>query len=77
MNLWHVEGDDEKKWILYFDGSKYLKGVGVSILLLYPKGGIIIMDYKFIFKCTNIMVEYEALVIMGLKIAINLDLDNL
>jgi len=65
-----------EKWTLYFYGSKYLKGVGVGIVLISPQYGIISMAFKLGFECTNNMVEYEAL-ILGLKVAINLNIRNI
>ena len=51
-----------------FDGVASKKGVGVGIsirpliVLVFPK----LLSYKLDFKCTNNVVEYEAL-ILGLK----------
>ena len=48
-----------------------MHGSGVGIVLISPQNNVIPMSYKLSFKCTNNMVEYEAL-ILGLKEAIKI-----
>lgn len=50
-----------KLWVLYFDGS-YTHGSRTDILFITLEGHTIPKSYKFMFPCTNNIVEYEALV---------------
>jgi len=74
--VWVEEKEDKQKWTLYFDGLKYLKGVGIGIVLVYPQGGIITIDYKLNFDCINNMVKYDSLV-LRLKVAIKFNVKSL
>lgn len=65
-----------KPWKLYFDGCKCMHGLGAGIVLISPKNNVIPMSYKLSFKCTNNMVEYEAL-ILGLKATIEIGVTQL
>lgn len=58
-------------WTLYFDGSKYLHGVGIGIVLVSPTNHVIPIAYKLDFKYTNNMGKYEAL-ILGFKVPLEL-----
>jgi ribonuclease HI len=47
---------------MYFDGSYTLKGAGVGIVLIPPKGGILKYAIQLEFPVTNNIAEYEGLV---------------
>ena len=53
-------------WHMSFDREVRRKGVGASISIRSPTGEPKFLSYKLDFKCTNNIVEYEAL-ILGLK----------
>ena len=53
-------------WHMSFDGVASKKGAGVGISIRPPVGEPKFLSYKMDFKCTNNVVEYEAL-ILGLK----------
>ena len=58
----------EKWWTMHFDGVVRREGAGVGVNIIGPyciKKKL--FSYKFYFKCTNNVAEYEAL-ILGLKI---------
>ncbi len=48
-------------WILWFDGSRYKMGAGVGIELFNQKDRSFYVAYQLQFRCTNNVVEYEAL----------------
>ena len=52
---------------MIFDGAASKKGVEACILIRPPTGEPKLLSYKLEFKCTNNVVEYEAL-ILGLKV---------
>lgn len=62
--------------MMYFDGSKCMHGAREGIMLVSPTNQVISIAYKLNFKCTNNMVEYEAL-ILGLKAALELKMIDL
>ena len=53
-------------WHMCFDGAASKKGVGAGIWIRPSIGEPKLLSYKLEFKCTNNVVEYEAL-ILGLK----------
>jgi len=53
-----------------------LQGVGVGIMLICPKGGMIPMAYNLNFECPNDTDEYEALV-LRLQVTINIGINKL
>lgn len=53
-----VEQYENKTWILFFDGSKYLQMVGTKIMVVSLEGCMIPMVYKFNFECINNMDKY-------------------
>lgn len=69
------EEDEDKKWILYYDGSNYMRGVGGRIILINPQDQLIPITYKLAFDYTNNVVEYEEL-ILGLKTALFIKVNN-
>jgi hypothetical protein len=61
---------------LYFHGSKSQEGSGAGCILINPKGRHYFLSCRLEFKCTNNIVEYEALV-QGLRKAIDLGVKEL
>jgi hypothetical protein len=55
-------------WVMYFDGSYTLKGVGAGIVLIPPEGDALKYAIKLEFPATNNIVKYEGLV-NGLQLA--------
>ncbi|XP_047260857.1 uncharacterized protein LOC124894158, partial [Capsicum annuum] len=68
--------DDMYAWKLYFDGAVNVKGVGIGAVLVSPTGHHHLATARLHFFCTNNTAEYEAC-IMGLNMAINLDVHKL
>ncbi|XP_047260536.1 uncharacterized protein LOC124893672, partial [Capsicum annuum] len=68
--------DDMYAWKLYFDGAVNVKGVGIGAVLVSPTGHHHPATARLRFFCTNNTAEYEAC-IMGLNMAINLDVHKL
>ncbi|XP_070021892.1 uncharacterized protein [Nicotiana sylvestris] len=71
-----VVPDDNPVWKMYFDGVVNIKGVGIGAILISPIGHQYHTTAQLRFFCTNNTVEYNAC-IMGLKMAINLDVHEL
>jgi ribonuclease HI len=53
---------------MYFNGSYTLKGAGVGVVLIPPKGDMLKYDIQIEFSATNNITEYEGLV-TGLRLA--------
>jgi ribonuclease HI len=49
-------------WVMYFDESYTLKGVGADVVLIPPEGDILKYDIQLKFLGTNNITEYEGLV---------------
>jgi ribonuclease HI len=60
---------------LNFDGSKS-KGVGAGCVLIDLAGNTIFISFRLEFKCTNNIIEYEAL-LQGIRKALDMDVHNL
>ncbi|XP_070014732.1 uncharacterized protein [Nicotiana sylvestris] len=71
-----VVPDDHPIWKIYFDGAINIKGVGIRAILISPIGHHYPATARLRFFCTNNTAEYEAC-IMGLKMAIDLDMHEL
>ena len=54
--------EDNKVWILKFDGSRSKKGAGAGVELIFPKNDSSFAAYRLQFPCTNNVAEYEALI---------------
>jgi ribonuclease HI len=54
-------------WKLHFDGSACRSGCGVGVIIMSPSGAIFEALSRLDHKCTNIQIEYEAL-LFGLQI---------
>jgi hypothetical protein len=61
-------GDLPDHWVMYFDGSYTLKGVGAGIVLIPPEGDMLKYATQIEFPATNNIAEYEGLV-TGLQLA--------
>ena len=53
---------DKTWWTLFFDGSKSQQGAWVGCVLINLEGNKTMIVCHLEFECTNIMVEYEALI---------------
>ena len=62
---------NEGWWRMDFDGAVSKEGARAGVLIRPPVGEPKLFSYKLHFRCTNNMVEYEAL-ILGLKALKNL-----
>jgi ribonuclease HI len=49
-------------WVMYFDGSYTLKGVGAGVVLIPPEGDMLKYAIQIEFFATNNIAEYEGLV---------------
>jgi hypothetical protein len=61
-------GDLPDHWVIYFDGSYTLKGVGAGVVLIPHEGDVLKYVIQIEFPATNNTVEYEWLV-TGLQLA--------
>jgi hypothetical protein len=55
-------GDLPDHWVMYFDGSYTLKGVGAGVVLIQPEGDMLKYVIQIEFPAINKTVEYEGLV---------------
>jgi ribonuclease HI len=65
--LWDID-ELPDHWVMYFNGSYTLKGVGAGVVLILPKGDILKYAIQLGFPVTNNITEYEGLV-TGLQLA--------
>nr|XP_033517130.1 uncharacterized protein LOC117281397 [Nicotiana tomentosiformis] len=68
--------DDIHVWKMYFAGAINIKGVGIGAIFISPIGQHYPAMARLNFFCTTNTAEYEAC-IMGLKIALDLDVHEL
>jgi len=68
--------DDERKWVLFFDGASNALGHGIGAVLISPEKQYIPMTARLCFDCTNNIAEYKACV-MGIRVAIELKVEHL
>jgi hypothetical protein len=61
-------GDLPDHWIMYFNGSYTLQGVGAGVVLISPEGDMLKYAIQIEFFATNNFTEYEGLV-TGLRLA--------
>jgi ribonuclease HI len=61
-------GDLPDHWVMYFDGSYTLKGVGADVVLIPPEDEMLKYAIEIVFSATNNITEYEGLV-TGLRLA--------
>jgi ribonuclease HI len=59
-----LQGIDDlpNHWVMYFDGSYTLKGVGAGIVLILPEGDMLKYVIQIEFLTTDNTLEYEGLV---------------
>ena len=48
-------------WIMHFDGSKMLAGLGAGVVLTSPTGGMVQYVLQIMYTDSNNAAEYEAL----------------
>jgi hypothetical protein len=63
-------------WKMFFDGASSKKGAGVGVVYISPTQEIISLSYKLEFETTNIVAEYEALV-LGLRASKDLRIEEI
>jgi hypothetical protein len=63
-------------WVMYFDGSLKLEGVGAGVLLISPTGEQLKYVLQIFWKVSNNEAEYEAL-LHGLRLAASLGIKRL
>jgi hypothetical protein len=70
-----LRGIDEllDHWVMYFDGSYTLKGVGVGVVLIPPEGDVLKYAIQLEFSAINNIAEYKGLV-TDLQLAKYLDI---
>jgi hypothetical protein len=71
-DLWGID-ELPDHWVMYFDGSYTLKGVGVGVVLIPPKGDVLKYAIQLEFSATNNIAKYERLV-NGLRLAKDLSI---
>jgi hypothetical protein len=71
-----MNGQQNKVWKMYFDGSSSRDRSGAGIVLISPLEEVITFSYKLEFETTNNIAEYEALV-LGLMAAKDMVIDCL
>ena len=63
-------------WIMHFDGSKMLAGLGAGVILTSPTGDTVQYVLQIMYTDSNTAAEYEAL-LHGLRIAISMGIQCL
>ena len=63
-------------WIMHFDGSKMLAGLGAGVVLTSPTGDTVQYVLQILYTDSNNAAEYEAL-LYGLRMAISLGVRRL
>ena len=63
-------------WIMHFDGSKMLAGLGAGIVLTSPTGDTVQYVLQIMYTDSNNAVEYEAL-LHGLRMAVSMGIRRL
>ncbi|KAE8816981.1 retrotransposon ty3-gypsy subclass [Hordeum vulgare] len=61
--------------MVHFDGSRKLEGSGTGVVLTSPRGDKFCYVLELMFRCTNNVAEYEAL-LHGLRIAKEMNLSR-
>jgi hypothetical protein len=62
--------DRLEHWVMYFDGTLKLEGVGAEVLLISPKGEPLKYILQIFWKVSNNEAEYKAL-LHGLRLTIS------
>ena len=63
-------------WVMYFDGSKMLAGLGAGVVLTSPTGHVIQYVLQILYTDSNNVAEYEAL-LHGLRMAVSMGIQRL
>ena len=63
-------------WVMYFDGSKMLAGLGGCVILISPTGDIVHYVLQIMYTDSNNAAEYEAL-LHGLRMAVSMGIQCL
>ena len=63
-------------WIMHFDGSKMLAGLGAGIVLTSPTGDTVQYVLQIMYTDSNNAAEYEAL-LHGLRMAVSMGIQRL
>ena len=63
-------------WIMYFDGSKMLAGLGAGVVLTSPTGDTVQYVLQILYTDSNNAAEYEAL-LHGLQMAVSMSIQCL
>ena len=63
-------------WIMHFDGSKMLAGLGADVVLTSPTGDTIYYVLQILYTDSNNVAEYEAL-LHGLRMAVSMGIQCL
>ena len=70
------EYDTYSNWVMYFDGSKMLAGLGAGVVLTSPTGDIVQYVLQILYTDSNNAAEYEAL-LHGLQMAVSMGIQRL
>ena len=63
-------------WIMHFDGSKMLAGLGAGVVLTSPTGDTVQYVLQIMYTDSNNVAEYEAL-LHGLRMAVSMGIQRL
>ena len=63
-------------WIMHFDGSKMLAGLGAGVILTSPSGDTVQYVVQILYTDSNNAAEYEAL-LHGLRMAVSMGIQCL
>ena len=63
-------------WIMHFDGSKMLAGLGAGVVLMSPTGDTVQYVLQIMYMDSNNAAEYEAL-LHGLRMAVSMGIQRL
>lgn len=70
------EYDTYSNWVMYFDGSKMLAGLGAGVVLTSPTGDVVQYVLQILYTDSNNTAEYEAL-LHGLRMAVSMGIQRL
>ena len=70
------EYDTYSNWIMHFDDSKMLAGLGAGVVLTSPTGDTVQYVLQIMYTDSNNAVEYEAL-LHGLRMAVSMGIQRL
>lgn len=63
------------KWVMHFDGSKMLAGLGAGVVLTPPTGDTVQYVLQILYTGSNNAAEYEAL-LHGLRMAVSMGIQR-